>query len=168
MTIPAFSDGDDEPVPDYIDNSNVVRGWFHAWTSTEHSWRDWGNETRPRLYYPASLQYNARDYYVAVDGMGRRIPGNTPYACTVNPSSGKFERLTVQTRDSFCTLNNSTWDRTIIRNAAPRLFHLVNFPLSAIPLRRSHRIQLWTGRDWVSVVARWIHASLGVYILVSS
>jgi hypothetical protein len=168
MTIPAFNDGDDEPVPDYIDNSNVARGWFHAWISTKPSWRAWRDETRPILYYPASLQYHARDDYVAVDGMGRQIAGNTPYACTVNPSSGKFERLTVQTRDSFCTLDNSTWDRTVIRNTAPRLFRLANFPLSAIPLSRRHQIQLWTRRDWVSVVTRWVLASFGVTIAVSS
>jgi hypothetical protein len=168
MTIPAFNDGGDEPVPAHTDNSNDVRGWYHAWRNTEHSWRAWRDETRPRLYYPASLRYNERDNYVAVDGMGRLVSGNTPYACTVNPLSGKFERLTVQTRDSFCTLNNSTWDRTIIRNTTPRLFRLANFPLSAIPLRRRGRIQLWTGRDCVSVVVRWVPASLGISILVSS
>lgn len=168
MTTPAFNDGDDEPVSDYIDNFNDVRGWYYAWTSTEHSWRAWRDETRPRLYYPASLQYNARDDYVAVDGMGRRISGNTPYACTVNLLSGKFERLTVQARDSFCTLNNSTWDRTIIRNAGPRLFRLANFPLGGIPLGRRDRIQLWTGGDYVSVVARWVPASIGISYYVSS
>jgi hypothetical protein len=168
MTIPAFNDGDDEPVPNYVDNSNVTRGWFHAWNNTKPSWRAWRDETRPRLYYPASLQYHARDYYVAVDGMGRQKSGTMPYACTVNPASGKFERLTVQTRDSFCTLDNSTWDRTIIRNTAPRLFRLANFPLSAIPLNRRHKIHLWTGTDWVSVMVRWVPASLAVNISVSS
>ena len=167
MPIPAFNDGDDEPVPDDIDSSNFARGWFHAWTRTEHSWRAW-REIRPRLYYPASLQYRAQDGYVAVDGMGRRITGNTPYACMINPSSGNFERLTVQTRDSFCTLKNSTWDRTIIRNTAPRLLRLASFPLSAIPLSRRDQIELWTRKERVSVVTRWVVASFGITILVSS
>jgi len=168
MTIPTFNEGDNEPVPDYAASSNDVRGWYHAWRSTEHSRRAWCDETRPRLYYPASLQYNARDDYVAVDGMRRIVSGNTPYACTVNPVTGKFERLTVQTRDSFCTLNNSTWDRTIIRNTAPRLFRLANLPFSAIPLERRDRMQLWTSRDYVSVVVRWVPASFGISVLVSS
>ena len=130
MPIPAPSNSNEEPVPDYIANFNDIRGWYYAWTRTKHSWRDWGDESRPvRLYYPASLQYNTQDDYNAIDGMGRQNPGDQPYACTINPSSGKFERLCVQTRDSFCALDNSTWDRTVIRNTAPRLFRLANFPL---------------------------------------
>jgi hypothetical protein len=166
--MPAPSNSNEEPVPDYIANFNDIHGWYHAWTRTEHSWRGWGDESRPvRLYYPASLQYNAQDGYNAIDGMGRQIPGDQPYACTINPSSGKFERLCVQTRDSFCTLENSTWDRTIIRNIAPRLFRLANFPLQAVPPAKRHQIKEWTREDWISVVIRWIPASLGIVILVS-
>jgi len=128
----------------------------------------WGDESRPvRLYYPASLQYNSQDDYNAIDGMGRQIHGVQPYACTINPSSGKFERLCVQTRDSFCTLPNSTWDRTIIRNTAPRLFRLANFPLQVIPSGKRHQIHEWNRENWVSVAIRWIPASLGIAILVS-
>jgi len=155
-------------VPDYITNFNDIRGWYHAWAKTEHSWRDWDDESKPvRLYCPASLQYNAQYDYIAIDGMGRQIPGDQPYACTINPSSGKFERLCVQTRDSFCTLDNSTWDRTVVRNTAPRLFRLANFPLQIIPSGKRYLVKEWTRENWISVAIRWIPASLGIVILVS-
>lgn len=167
MVIPAFSNADGEPLPEYITEFNDIRGWLHAWTNTEHSWRGLFGDIRPRLYYPASLQYKTRDDFVAVDGMGRLISQNTPYSCTINPSSGKFERLTVQTRDSFCRLDNSTWDRTIIRTAAPKLFRVANFALGGIPHERKHQLELWTGTDWMSVVIRWVPASFGILVLVS-
>ncbi|PVH70359.1 hypothetical protein DL98DRAFT_504723 [Cadophora sp. DSE1049] len=98
--------------------------------------------------------------------MGRPITVKTPYSCTINPSSGKFEPLTVQTRDSFCRLNNSTWDRTIMRSAAPKLFRVANFALRGIHHEKRSRIELWTGTDWMSVVLRWIPAFLGIVILL--
>jgi hypothetical protein len=175
MVIPAFSSVDDEPLPEYITEFNDIGGWLHAWYSTEHSWRGWFGGIRPRLYYPAGLKYKGRDDFVAVDGMGRPWSKNTPYSsdihaysCTINPSSGKFERLTVQTRDSFCGLDNSTWDRTIIRNTAPKLFRLANFALGGIPVERRHQVELWTGADKRSVLIRWIPASLGIFVVVSS
>ncbi|KAF8851592.1 hypothetical protein BDZ45DRAFT_707817 [Acephala macrosclerotiorum] len=119
-----------------------------------------------RLSTHGEAGYNSQDNYNAIDGMGRQISGDQPYACTINPSSGKFERLCVQTRDSFCTLDNSTWDRTVIRNTAPRLFRLANFPLQAILPGRRHRIEEWTRADWISVVIRWIPASLGIVIIL--
>ncbi|KAF4637689.1 hypothetical protein G7Y89_g402 [Cudoniella acicularis] len=182
MSIPASSSINEESVPDYIANFHDIRGWYYARTKTQFSWRSWGDESRPvRLYYPASLQYNTHDNngaindmngaldgvgYYAIGGMGRQIRGDQPYACTINPSSGKFERLCVQTRDSFCTLDNSTWDRTVIRNTAPRLFRLANFPLQGIPLGKRYQIEEWTRKDWISVVVRWIPASLGIAILL--
>src|SRR5438552_752773 len=90
-----------EPLPEYIANFDDARGWYHAWRYTQHSWRGWGFDSRPRLYHPARLRYRPGERYFAVDGLGRKETGNTPYACTINPSSGKFERLCVQTRDSF-------------------------------------------------------------------
>jgi hypothetical protein len=157
--MPTPSNSNEEPVPDYIANFNDIHGWYHAWARTEHSWRGWGDESRPvRLYYPASLQYNAQDNYNAIDGLGRQIPGDQPYACTINPSSGKFERLCVQTRDSFCTLENSTWDRTIIRNTAPRLFRLANFPLQAIPPAKRNQIKAGFLHRWGSSFS-WVWPS---------
>jgi hypothetical protein len=168
MIIPAFENVNDDPLPNSIPEINDIKGWYHAWSNTEYSWRGFFPDTKPRLYYPASMLYNARGDFVAVDGMGRLISQNMPYSCTINPSSGKFEPLTVQTRDSFCRLNNSTWDRTIMRNAAPNLFRLANFALEGVPLERRLQVSLWTGTDWMSVVIRWIPASLGICILVSS
>jgi hypothetical protein len=163
MVIPAPSNSNEEPVPDYIANFNDIHGWYYAWTRTEYSWRGWSDDSRPvRLYYPASLQYNVQDDYNAIDGMGRQIPGNQPFACTINPSSGKFERLCVQTRDSFCTLDNSTWDRTVIRNTAPRLFRLAN---SIIPLFASsvkiHRIFFYVS-DVHTQYTSYIHTKMFV------
>lgn len=161
------NDAEDVPPPNYITDFDDMRGWFHAWRYSEYSWRACGDDTRStRLYYPASLQYNGGDYFVAVDGLGRRKGGYTRFACTINPSSGKLERLCVQTRDSLCRLNNSTWDRTVIRNTAPTLFRLANFPLGAIPHGRRDQPGLWTSKEWTFVLIRWAAASLGIAIML--
>ena len=162
------NDAEDVPLPNYITDFDDMRGWFHAWRNSEYSWRAWGDDTRStRLYYPASLQYNGGDYFVTVDGLGRRKGGYTRFACTINPSSGKLEHLCVQTRDSLCRLNNSTWDRTVIRNTAPALFRLANFPLGAIPHGRRDQPGSWTSKEWTFVIIRWAAASLGIAIMVS-
>jgi hypothetical protein len=150
-----------------VDEDEHARGWYHAWRHTQYSWRGWGFDSRPRLYHPAGLRYRPGEQYFAVDGLGRKETGNTPYACTINPSSGKFERLCVQTRDSFCTLGNSTWDRTVIRSAAAPLFRLGTYPLKGIPPQKRHDMNSWTFEDWVSVSLRWTAASFGIIIVVS-
>jgi hypothetical protein len=157
---------DEEALPDYIANFNDTHGWFHAFFRAEYSWR--GSRPRPRLFFPAKQEYNPVDEYLAVDGLGRKWKGNIPFSCTINPKSGKFERLCVQTRDSICTLNNSTWERTIIRNSGPRIFRIANFPTRIIPPGRRHRIALWNQRDWELVLTRWIPSVLGIFILVST
>ncbi|KIW99999.1 uncharacterized protein Z518_10927 [Rhinocladiella mackenziei CBS 650.93] len=142
------------------------RGWVHAWADPECSWRGWSGESRPRVYYDAKLRYKDGDEYFAVDGLGRRITGRVPYECTINSASGKFQRLCVQTRDSYCKLPNSPWDRTCIRNAAPKLFRVARFALAGIPPERRNNIGSWTGQDWLSVAWRWVPASLGVTIIL--
>jgi len=154
---------DKDPLPPYIASFDDVRGWHHAYGDGKYTWR-WSS--RPRLYYPASLQYKPGNEYFAVDGMGRRRKGEQRFECTINPTSGKFERLCVQTRDSFCELQNSTWDRTIMRNSAPRMLRLAEFTLRGIDWSKRHEPDKWDASDWWSVVWRWFPASLGISILV--
>lgn len=150
--------------PGYISDYNDIRGWWHAYFYGTYAWR---NSHRPRLYYPAGYTYVTGQPYIAVDGMGRIKKGDTAYDCTINPSTGKFEPLCVQTTDSLCAVPNSTWDRTIIRNGAPRLFRLASFAFRGIPVARRHDLKMWTKYDWASVTSRWVPSSLGIFILVS-
>jgi hypothetical protein len=170
MAIPAFRVDGNDMVPDHAANFDDLRGWYHAFASTDYTWRGLSNAKGPRLYYRAALKYVRRSEYayVAVDGMGRKVRDNEPYPCTIDPASGKFLRLCVQTRDSFCSLPNSTWDRTVIRNVAPRLFRLATLPLKAVPIERRHDTTLWTTADWASVAGLWLLSSLGISILVRS
>lgn len=157
------------PLPTYIANFDDARGWYHAYDAGTFTWRSWSDETtRPRLYYPASLQYRPGAEYFAVDGMGRRRKGKQLFECTINPTSGKFERLCVQTRDSFCQLKNSTWDRTIMRNSTPRMLHLAQFPFRGIYWSKRYSLDEWEASDWWSVFWRWLPATLGISILVST
>ncbi|RFU33032.1 hypothetical protein B7463_g3304, partial [Scytalidium lignicola] len=155
-------DGDEMPAD--IANFNDAHGWYRAAVNRDRlpSWR-W---KRPRLYYPAKLQYNPVDKYAAVDGMGRTKDGTEMFECTLNPASGKFELLCVQTRDSFCTLENSTWDRTIIRNSAPRLLRLATFPFHGIHWSKRSKPKEWDGKDWQSFAWRWVLGSLGITFFV--
>jgi hypothetical protein len=170
MVIPAFRVDGNEKVPDHAANFDDVRGWYHAWANSEYIWRGLSNAEGPRLYYRAAWKYLRRpEYtYIAVDGMGRMVRDNEPYPCTIDPASGKFKRLCVQTRDSFCQLPNSTWDRTIIRNVAPRLFRLATLSVRVVPLERRHDTTLWTKKDWAAAAGVWFLSSLGISILVRS
>jgi hypothetical protein len=158
------ADDEDTDLPSsFIINFDDARGWNNAYIAGKYTWR-WG--LRPRLYYPASLQYKPGQEYFAVDGMGRRRKGTQPFECTINPVSGKFERLCVQTRDSFCQLQNSTWDRTIMRNSAPGMLRLSQFPFRGILLSKRHDPNKWDNNDRLSVALRWLPATLGITILV--
>jgi hypothetical protein len=168
-----LTDDDHDVLPRHIGTFDDTKGWIYAWIHTKYAWR-WREDnrqfmpSRPRLYYPAQLQYKPGETYFAVDGLGRQFrDGNRQFECTINPSSGKFERLCVQARDEFCTFGNSTWDRTVIRNTAPSPFRLATFPFKGIPLERRYTRSSWTSPDIISVTYRWILASLGIIILVS-
>ncbi|KAH9904158.1 hypothetical protein F4778DRAFT_780839 [Xylariomycetidae sp. FL2044] len=108
---------------------NDARGWWRAVIRDAGRYK-WGFRHRPVLYYPAELEYTPGPQYFAVDGLGRTTSdGNQMYECTISPETGKFERLCVQTRDSLCRLDNSTWDRTIIRNTSPVELRVSAFPM---------------------------------------
>ena len=160
----ASGEGDDA-LPSYISTFNDIHGWYHA-SNGGNGVFEWRFSPRPRLYYPANFKYRDGEEYLAVDGMGRTTTSKRMYDCTINPTSGKFERLCVQTRDSICSLSNSSWDRTIIRNSAPRMLRLANFPFQGIHWAKRDDWNSWDAEDWWSVVWRWTPASLGLSIMV--
>ena len=148
-----------------------ARGWFHAWLNENGAvWRSSSDgQKRPKLHFPSQHPYpRLNGYrYFAVDGMGREVSGDQPYECTIHPYTGKFERLCVQTLDSICTLPNSNWDRTIIRQAGPNLLLLALYPRQGINKAKRGKVASWDRQDWLSVLIRWIPASLAITILVS-
>lgn len=158
-----------EPLHPDVEGFNDVRGWYHAFAGSNgpYEWRSWNEEpSRPRLYYAAGLQYRPREEYLAVDGMGRTQNGDQPFECTINAYTGKFERLCVQTRDSLCSLQNSTWDRTIMRRSAPRILRLALSTRYGIPKSKRWDVNKWDAGDWGSFAWRCIPAGLGAIILV--
>lgn len=159
-----MEDEDEEPLPFYVAEFDDVQGWLSAYYdhSNPPAWR-W---SRPRLHYPASLEYKPGQEYFAVDGMGRRKKGSQRFECTINPFTGKLERLCVQAAGSLCALKNSTWDRTIVRSSPPRMLRLALFPTSAIHWTRRWKPEEWTAGDWLSVIWRYIPAGLGISIMV--
>ncbi|OAQ59325.2 3-hydroxyisobutyrate dehydrogenase protein [Pochonia chlamydosporia 170] len=153
----------------FIANFDDAKGWFNAWSGSngQWQWRPWGEEpSRPKLYYASALQYKAGFDYFAVDGMGRITTGNRPFECTIHPYTGKFEKLCVQTRDSFCNLANSTWDRTVLRQSGPGLLRLALFTRQGIHKSKRADPDKWDAGDWLSVMIRWIPASVGMSLLI--
>ena len=153
-----------EVLPDYIANFNDLHGWFDAFFKHERSWR--GFSSRPRVFFCAKQAYNPGEEYLAIDGLGRKWRSTIPFSCAINPNSGKFERLCVQTRDSICNLSNSTWERTVVRNAGPRILRIALFPTRALPVGKRSDLHSWEWVDWAIVITRWIPSVLGIFILV--
>lgn len=74
-------------------------------------------------------------------------------------------RMLVQAADDIYKGDSSaTWRRTFIRNKAPLMIRLANWPTNAVPSHRKH----WTNQDWTRVALIWPVACLGLCIAVSS
>jgi hypothetical protein len=147
-----------------------IKGWYHAWRNTACSWGDRDGGNRTWLQYRAVLCYKPDlpdQVCFAVDGLGRHKRPKAPFECTINPVSGKFERLCVQTKDSFCELGESTWDRTFIRNAAPYLCRIATLAFRGVPVKRRDSPESWNGADRVSILVRWVTSAFGISIIVS-
>ncbi|KAI1773002.1 hypothetical protein F4818DRAFT_130584 [Hypoxylon cercidicola] len=141
---------------------NDAKGWWHTFLNDMGNYK-LGFRHQVMLYYPASLEHPPGPIFFAEDGMGRKhTDKNQRFDYTINPSTGEFERLCIQARDSYRRLENSTWDRTIIRNAAPLSLRVSRFPYRGIPLHKIHRNEKWDGTDWLFVSLRWFLAGLAL------
>lgn len=137
------------------------RGWWSTFLGGSYSWR-WYDE--PHLYQQARLQYKPLNHqFTASDGMGRVTRSDRPFECMVNPNTGEFERLCVQSVDSVRGLENSTWDRTIIRNVAPKSVRFALLPFRLIPQDRRNHPSQYTPGDWLSVALLWIPSVLALF-----
>lgn len=134
--------------------------FFHGIRGREYSWR-WYQ--KPFLYYPAHVAYTPTlNEFVATDSLGRVTRSRWPFECTINPNTGKYERLCVQTTNPLCVLENSTWDRTVIRNVTPKFLRFAVLPLSMIPRERRTNFSNYTRREKFGVVVLWIVAVVGL------
>ncbi|EFR05216.1 hypothetical protein MGYG_08230 [Nannizzia gypsea CBS 118893] len=138
------------------------RGFWSALVQASGTWNlRW--RPKPRLYYPAGKAYKkTQQPFVAVDGLGMTFNLSQPFECIMNPSTGTLEKLCVQAPDSVCELKNSTWDRTVIRNVAPKSLFVALLPFSRIPSERRPYPALYTTNDWASLLALWIPAVAGL------
>lgn len=157
------------------------RGWFSAFVEYFSAWYmsrefqenfstwNWSWTREPHLYCPAGQKYQQLDEeFTATDGMGRTFQSREPYECTLNPSTGEFERLCVQAVDTVCRQSNSTWDRTVIRNAAPKSVRLALLPFWRIPHHRRNDPESYTSDDWLQVAVWWIVSVVALFWGVSA
>ncbi|KAI0166765.1 hypothetical protein GGR52DRAFT_555444 [Hypoxylon sp. FL1284] len=138
---------------------NDARGWWYTFFHDMGKYK-LGFQRQVVLHYPASLKYPTGPVYFAEDGMGRQHTNmHQRFDYTIDPSTGAFEPLCIQGRGS-CRVENSTWDRTLIRNASPMTLRIARFPYQGLWSHKRDTREQWEGADWASVSARWFIASL--------
>lgn len=153
----------------YADAFAEAGGWFTAFGALfSGSWSLMYKWERPHMYIRPSHNYARRDKpFPMVDGMGRKKNSNhKPFECTVNPDSGAFEHLLVQATKDICSVANSSWRRTIIRNISPMFLRAANIPYKLIDRSRRNDTSQYTAWDWWSIVLLWPVAMVAILLYV--
>ena len=145
-----------------------VGGWWSALLRNGIRIRFFG---RPHLYFPPGLEYVPRQNVSSTDGLGRTNTYAKPYECTIDPVTGKFKTLYVQSTGPICDLSlttpNCTWKRTPIRNVTSVALRVATIPFRSVPAKTRYDRSKYTAEDWAVVVLMWIPAVLCYLVSVS-
>ena len=148
-------------------------GWFRAFFHLRifgGRWRLARQFQRPHMYLEPAHAEKKREEFTTVDGLGRIKHKNTsPFECTINPDSGKFEPLLVQAPKDICNMDNSTWRRTVIRNGSPIFLRVANLPYKFVDRSRRNNTGDYEILDWATVILMWpvAMAAFILYVICS-
>lgn len=115
---------------------------------------------RANLKYARSA--HAQTHYRHHDAAGRVFEGIDEERFILSDDV-HLARMLVQAADSIYEDDSSaTWRRTFIRNKAPWMIRLANWPVNTVPSSRKD----WTTQDWTRVILIWPLACFGLSVAV--
>jgi hypothetical protein len=80
------------------------------------------------------------------------------------PYDVHLARMLVQTTDDvYDGPGNATWRRTFIRNVAPYVIRIANWPFNSVKVNKEY----WDSTDWTMIILKWPVSCLGLAIMVS-
>jgi hypothetical protein len=118
---------------------------------------------RPKYHQHATLAYESTERHRYRDAVGRVYTGIEEDRFLL-PYDVHLARMLVQTTDAvYKGPGNATWRRTFIRNVAPYIIRIANWPLNSVKVSKDH----WDGTDWAKIISKWPLSCLGLAIMVS-